>query len=224
MARRRSGVFSARLAWLVLGASLLRAQDPAVPAHPLRASPNTLFYFLEMSGAPQGEFRPLTQDQRARAYVRGLLSPFAIVQAAASAGLGQWRDVPRPWGQEEAGYSRRLADYLGREVVQHSLRWGLESVLHEDNRYFQSGRTGAWGRVKYALASSVLARKDSGSRCFSLSQVGSLAGTAFLSRTWQPATDSSPEHGAISFGIALASNAGMHVFKEFLPDLLHRRP
>jgi hypothetical protein len=99
--------------------------------------------------------------------------------------------------------------------------YGLGSALHEDNRYFNSGKQGVWARTGYALASGILARHDDGSQHFSISQVGGVAAGAFLARTWLPPSQSSASDGAISFGITMASNMGFSVVKEFLPDLGH---
>ena len=69
------------------------------------------------------------------------------------------------------------------------------------------------------LASCILARQDDGSRHLSISQLGGVAAGAFLSRSWQPASQHSWGDGAVSFGISMASNMGFGVVKEFLPDL-----
>jgi hypothetical protein len=178
--------------------------------------------FLVMSGATQDQFHPLTQHERFAVYSRSLLTPFVFVAAGGAAGISQWEDVPHAWGQGAEGFAHRVGDYLARGTIQRTLQFGAESVLHEDNRYFQSGKHGTWTRVKYAVAATVLARDDSGKLRFSFSGVGSQAGAAFLSRTWQPPSDSSPEHGAISFGLSMASNAGVNVFKEFMPALIRK--
>ena len=99
------------------------------------------------------------------------------------------------------------------------MTYGLGSALHEDNRYFNSGRKGFWPRTGYALSSGILARHDDGSLHFSISQVGGVAAGAFLARTWLPPSQSSAGAGAVSFGITMASNVGFSVVKEFLPDL-----
>jgi hypothetical protein len=97
--------------------------------------------------------------------------------------------------------------------------FGLGSLLHEDNRYFNSGKRGFWSRVGYSVASGVLARHDDGTRHLSISQLGGVAAGAFLSRTWQPPSQHSVGNGAVSFGISMASNVGFGVVKEFLPDI-----
>ncbi len=181
---------------------------------------SSLFYYLVMSGKTQDQFRPLTQSERAESYAKGLFSPFLFVTAAGSAGITQWQDVPHSWGQGAEGFGRRFGNYFAKQTVTRTLRWGGEAALHEDNRYFQSGKHGVWTRTKYALVSSVVARHDNGKQYFSFSRLGSGAGAAFISRTWQPSSDNSAADGARSFGISMGTNAGMNVFREFLPDIL----
>ena len=194
------------------------SESAEAPSH--NKAKASLFYFLVMSGKTQDEFQPLTQSQRTDAYMRGLFSPFLLVNAGFSAGVTQAQDVPHSWGQGAEGYGRRIGNYFAKQTLARTLRWGGESVLHEDNRYFQSGKKGVWARTKYALASGVLARHDDGKQYFSYSRLGSTAGTAFISRTWQPSTDNSPADGARSFGISMGTNAGSNIIREFLPDIL----
>jgi hypothetical protein len=178
-----------------------------------------LFYFLNVSGRTQADFEPLTASEKARFYAKGLLSPFHFLTAAASAGVAQWEDVPPAWGQEAGGYARRFGNYVAKQVTQRTLRLAGEELLHEDNRYFASGERGFGRRVLYAIERSVLARKDDGTSRISISQIGSTAGAAFISRLWQPATNGSAGDGAVSFGFGMAANAGINVVREFMPDV-----
>ena len=181
-----------------------------------------------MTGTPQSQFHALTQKERVREYSKSLFNPLTVVISFATAASAQAANAPPAWGQGARGYGLRLGNYLAQDTMQLSMQMGAESLLHEDNRYFQSGDHSTWARLKYALATTVLARTDSGARRFSFSGVGSTAAVSFLSRTWQPSTDDSPEHGAVSFAISMATNAGLNVLKEFLPDLerrvLHNHP
>jgi hypothetical protein len=97
--------------------------------------------------------------------------------------------------------------------------FGLDSLLHEDNRYFNSGKKGFWPRTGYAVASGILAQHDDGTQHLSIPQIGGVAAGAFLSRSWQPSSQHSAGNGAVSFGISMASNMAFGVVKEFLPDL-----
>jgi len=112
-------------------------------------------------------------------------------------------------------------NYFAKQDTHTNAAFGeANRFCHEDNRYFQSGKQGVWARTSMRLASSVLARHDNGKLGFSYSRLGSTAGSAFISRTWQPSTDNSPADGARSIGISMGANAGTNIIREFLPDLL----
>jgi hypothetical protein len=99
------------------------------------------------------------------------------------------------------------------------MMFGLSSALHEDNRYLASGLSGGGARVKYALASTFLARRDDGSKRLSLSRLAAFAGASALSRWWQPAGQRTFRNGAVNFGTSISVAAGFNVAREFLPRL-----
>ena len=192
--------------------------QPQIVPSPSSAE-SSLFYFLNMSGRSKADFKPLTPGQRAKFYARGLLGPIMLLTAATSAGFTQAMDVPTDWGQGSEGYAHRFGNYLAKQATQRTLRLTGELALHEDNRYFTSGEHGIARRIAYALKSSVTARASDGTQHLSISEIGSIAGASFLSRTWQPSTNNSAGDGAVSFGIGMGVNAGLNVMREFLPDL-----
>lgn len=179
-----------------------------------------LLNYLNMAGTEKAsDFQPLTQRERSRLYFKTMTNPLGYVKAGFSAGIDQWHDKPEEWEQGASGYGKRFANIVGQYSIQRTVTYGLSSALHEDNRYFNSGKTGVWPRTEYALASGILARHDDGSRNISMSQIGGVAAGAFLSRLWQPPSQSSAGDGAISFGITMGTNMAFSVVKEFLPDL-----
>jgi hypothetical protein len=179
-----------------------------------------LLNYLNMAGTKRAsQFQPLTERERTRLYLKTMANPLGYVKAAFSAGINQWNDKPQEWEQGASGYGKRFADIVGQYSIQRTVTFGLSSVLHEDNRYFNSGKTGVWPRASYALSSGILARHDDGNRYVSISQIGGVAAGAFLSRLWQPPSQSSAGDGAVSFGITMGFNIGFSVVKEFLPDL-----
>lgn len=180
---------------------------------------SSLFYSLFMSGKTQDQFKPLTARERVKVYSEDLFSPFHIFMAGAAAGITQAQNVPPEWGQGAVGYGRRFANYYAYALTSDMLQMAGEDLLHEDNLYYGSGERGVWKRVKYAVKSSVLARGADGSQHLSISQIGSTAGAAFISRLWQPKDDRTAGDGAVSFGISMATNAGVNVIREFLPDV-----
>ena len=98
--------------------------------------------------------------------------------------------------------------------------FGMESALHEDNRYFPSRKKGFWRRTGYGLSSGILARHDNGKRYPSVSLLGGFAGGAYLSRFWQPEGYRSVGDAAVSFGVSVGWNIAFGVVKEFLPDMM----
>lgn len=210
------------LIFLILWTPLLVAQEQTDTNPKKRGSGfiDYLLNYLNMAGTTKSnEFRPMTQPERNRLYFKTMVNPIGFVKTGFSAGIDQANDKPTEWGQGASGYGKRFANILGQYSIQRTVTYGLGSALHEDNRYFNSGRQGFWPRTGYALTSGILARHDDGSRHFSISQVGGVAAGAFLARTWLPPSQNSAGAGAVSFGITMGSNAAFGILKEFLPDL-----
>jgi hypothetical protein len=203
-----------------------QSQDSGV-AEPQRGAVgrtfNNVFNYLNMAGMEKAsEFRPLTQRERSHLYLQSMVNPIGFLKVGFSAGIDQWNDKPKEWEQGGSGYGKRFANILGQYSIQRTVTFGLSSALHEDNRYFNSGKTGFWSRTGYAIQSGLLARDDDGKRHVSYSQLGGVAAGAFLSRPWLPPSQHSAGDAAISFGVTMAVNIGSGVLKEFLPDVARK--
>ena len=162
-------------------------------------------------------FVPMTRSARAAHYVHELFGSEAFVLSAARAGVGQLRNTPHEWGQGAEGFGRRYGSGYAQRIIGQTIENGLAFGLHEDNRYFRSEKHGL-GRLGYAIASVLLTRHDDGSRFISISGIGGAAGSAFISRAWQPRSISSMGNGARSFGIGMGVRAGLNIGREFLPN------
>ena len=177
--------------------------------------------YLNMAGTRvAADFQPLSQHERNVIFGRSLINPVWYLKGAMSGAWDLKNDKPEEWEQGASGYGKRVANIMGQYAIQRSVAFGLGSLLHEDNRYFGSGRTGFWGRTGYALSSSILARHDNGKRVPSVSQVAGFASGAFISRAWQPPSTRTAGDAAVSFGISMGFNALTCEAKEFLPDIL----
>ena len=188
--------------------------------NPISRGADYLLNYLNMAGATKAsQFQPLNQQERTHLYFKTMINPIGFIKAGFSAGLDQWSDKPAEWEQGASGYGKRYANILGQYSIQRTVTFGLSSVLHEDNRYFNSGKQGIWPRLGYSLSSGLLARHDDGRMHFSISQTGGVAAGAFLSRLWLPHSENSAGDAAVSFGITMGTNIGFGVLKEFLPDL-----
>ena len=221
-----------RVTWFLLlllsGGWASHAQDPCVAAQDKTETKSrrqnfvqNVFDLFNMAGTQQAkDFRALSQAERNRLYFKSMMNPLSFVRVAASAGLDQAKDKPDEWEQGASGYGKRFANIFGQYSIQRTVTYGLSSALHEDNRYFNSGRKRFWPRTGYALESGILARRDDGTRRFSISQIGGVAAGAFVARAWLPPSQASVEEGFISLGITTATNIGFSVVKEFLPDIV----
>jgi hypothetical protein len=180
-----------------------------------------VFDLFNMAGTEQAKnFRALTQAERNGLYIRSMVNPLSFVRVSASAGIDQAKYKPDEWEQGASGYGKRFANIFAQYSIQRTATYGLGSLLHEDNRYFNSGKQGFWERTGYAFASGILARRDDGKRRFSISQVGGVAAGAVLARIWLPPSQTSAGDAAVSFGITMGTNIGFGFVKEFLPDMV----
>jgi hypothetical protein len=159
---------------------------------------------------------PSTWGEMGNQYINELINPISVVESAASAGFGQWRDRPREWRQGAAGYGRRFASSFAQHATQETLKFGLAKLLHEDDRYFPSGQTKFASRLLYALESTFQSRDQNGFRQVSYSNLGSLVGASMISRTWQPKSTGGAGNGAVNFGISIIFAAARNVGHEFL--------
>jgi hypothetical protein len=110
-----------------------------------------------------------------------------LARTAVSAGLDQWKDNPEEWGQGMEGYGKRYASGLGRNALQQTITYGLDSALHLDTGFQRSNRDGFFPRLKHALLENVTSRTRSGKRVIAAPRfVGVYTGAVIASETWYP--------------------------------------
>jgi hypothetical protein len=168
------------------------------------------------------EFTPLTASERLRLYLKGAFGPSSIVKAAVAGGIGQWSGTPKEWGGGAEAFGERVGNSYAKHVIRETLQYGASAALREDNRYIRSTDTGFWRRSKHAIGSTFLARNDAGQQHFAYSRLGSAAGSAFISRIWQPRSSTTAGDGAVTFGITMATDIGFNMFREFGPGIRNR--
>jgi len=142
-----------------------------------------------------------------------------LLGSAAFAGYFQATDSPREWGQGASGYGKHLFSAMAYTGVRNVLAFGLDSALHQDPRYYRSGRTGAWRRTKYALRATLFSHTDSGGETFATWRFGSAYSAAFISNQWRPdrvnTVALSLRQGTTQLGFDALGNVG----SEFWPDI-----
>ena len=164
----------------------------------------------------------LTERRRFHLYLVSTAGPVPILAEAAGAGIGQWQNSPKEWGQGWGAYGQRFGSNLAYNGVRGTITYGTSIVFHEDNRYFASHKHGLWARAGYAVISTVTARHPDGRTTFSISSFTGVVGASAISSIWGP--DSWKGAGNISknAGVSFGATAAFNLVREFLPDVLHR--
>lgn len=151
--------------------------------------------------------------------IDSVASPTPFVFSAIRAGINEGLDRPKEWGDGAGGFGWRYGSIYAENLLGQMFQQAVSYKLHEDNRYFASGQRNVARRIGYALASTVLARRDDGSRTVSLSVLGGAATGAIVSRAWQPRSTTTAGDAAVSFGLTMGTRAFINVVREFSPRL-----
>jgi len=156
------------------------------------------------------------------------VGPWAILGDAAYAGILQEADTPSEWGQGGSGYGKRFASTAACSGMHSALAFGLDSMLHEDPRYFRSAGGGFWRRTAHAFRGTILTHTDRGTETLSFWRFGSAYGAAYLSNQWYPERLNTVALGFAEGSLQLGFDLARNLASEFGPDLkrkfLRRRP
>lgn len=162
-----------------------------------------------------------TQKTRFQQYVLYVAGPLPILGEIAGSGINQWTNTPQEWGQGWDAYGQRLGSNLAYNAIRQTIGYGISVALGEDNRYFASHKHGA-ARIGYALVSTVAATQSDGRRRFSAASIAGVAGASAAASVWGPPSYKGMGNISKNAGVSLGVTAAFNVFREFLPDLLHR--
>ena len=164
----------------------------------------------------------LTQKDRFQLYLLSAGGPVPLLGEAAGAGIGQAKNTPPEWGQGWGAFGERYGSNLAYNGVRQTITYAAAVALHEDTRYFASGRHGIWRRTGYALLSTFTARHPDGRQSFSVSSVSGVIGASAISSIWGPDSWKGSRNIAGNAGISFGATAALNIVREFLPDLLLR--
>ena len=169
----------------------------------------------------------LTGSEKFHYYLKSTYGPTSFLWTAVGASINQGRDHIPEWGQGMQGYGKRYASAFGQKIIKRSIQDGMGAALHEDPRYHFSERDGIWQRTTWAAAQTFVTHKDSGGIRFAFSRFTAAYASAFIARQWHPEKYRTVDDGLKSGSILIGIDTGMHIFKEFWPDIrrsLHRAP
>jgi hypothetical protein len=165
-------------------------------------------------------------QNKLRFHVDSAYGPESLLASAAFAGYLQAIDSPREWGQGGTGYGKRLVSTMAYAGVRNTLAFGLDTALHQDPRYYRSGKTGLWRRTKYVLRATIFTRTDSGGETLATWRLGSAYSAAFIANEWRPdrvnTASLSLEEGSTQLAFDVLGNLRSEFWPDIRKKLLHR--
>jgi hypothetical protein len=172
--------------------------------------------YLTLIPKPSPEpWSPITPKQRFEYYVANTYSPMAAFGAASGAAISQWMNSPKEWGQGWESYGKRVLSSYGGTVAGNTINYGTSALFHEDNRFYQSQRTGSKSRILYVIASPFIARNRQGEMMFSKSAFLGGVGSASIPLLWSPRSWQGWDSVGINFLTWYAPQAGQNLGREF---------
>jgi hypothetical protein len=162
---------------------------------------------------------PMTGRQRLKFYLNSTFGINPILRTSAVAGINQARNNVPEWGQGTEGYSIRFASSFGRRIIRNTIHHGIGSLLHEDPRYYPSGRSDVWSRSLYAAGQTFITHNDTGDTCFAYSRMLGTVSSIYLSREWYPERNRTVSEYLTSTATSIGFDAAINIFREFWPDV-----
>jgi hypothetical protein len=178
------------------------------------ALPN--FLTVETKSVP-----PLTAGQKFKVVTRGSFDYIQIPWYGFLAGVSQAEDSEPGYGQGAVGYAKRFGAYFADGTIENYFTGAIfPTVLHQDPRFFQSGKGGFWQRTGYAISRIFVTRTDSGGEQFNYSEiVGSALSAGISTYSYHPRGDRNVSNAASVWGSQVGYDTITIVIKEFWPDI-----
>jgi hypothetical protein len=161
---------------------------------------------------------PLTPKQKFKLAFRTVIDPFTFVSVGGAAGIQQWQDHFKGYGQGAQGYAKRFAAGYG-DTLSGTFIGGaiLPSLLKQDPRYFYKGTGSVPSRFLYAMANAFICKGDNRRWQVNYSNMlGSLAAGG-ISNLYYPPQDR--DGAALTFenaALGIAGTAVSNLFQEFV--------
>jgi hypothetical protein len=163
---------------------------------------------------------PLTARGKFGLAFKDTVDPFTFAAAGFYAGIAQWQNDSKAYGQGAQGYSKRFAAaYADQAIGNYFTEAIMPAVLREDPRYFRLGTGAKLTRLKYALTRTLITRTDSGKSRFNSSEFLGNAAAAGISRLYYPAAERTAGEATEKFGMQVIGDTAFNVLIEFWPDM-----
>jgi hypothetical protein len=165
-------------------------------------------------------YKPIHVKDKFKLAAQDSFDPFSWVIVGIYAGVAQWGNDYKGFGQGAQGYAKRYgAAFADGTISNYMTEAVFPTVLRQDPRYFRMAVGGAWKRAGYALTRVLVTRTNSGRKCFNSSEVAGTLAAAGIANLYYPSDNRSAGETFEKFTVNLVSDAGFNVLREFWPDM-----
>ena len=166
---------------------------------------------------------PMSVGDKFKLAAANTISPFTIFCAAGSAGINQALNSPKGWGQGGEAYADRFGAAMGRTASANVFGTGvLNSVFHEDPRFYVQKDLSFGNSIKYAVARLFVTKSDSGRSVLNVGDLAGPLGAEFLANTYYPYGARSTGDALVRYGYDMAAKAGGNLLKQYWPTINKR--
>ena len=160
---------------------------------------------------------PLTAAQKFQLGWKTIIDPVVIFDTGIGAGLQQWKNKYPDFGQGAEGYGKRFgAQYAARvssAIIGHIV---MQSIFHQDPRYFYKGNGSIRSRALYAIGTAFVRKGDNGHWQPAYSDVlGGLAASE-ISTLYYPSSSRPVRRLADDVMLGFAGRAAHNLLHEFV--------
>ena len=169
---------------------------------------------------PSYSFKPIRPGEKFKLAAQDSFDPFTWVIVGFYAGVAQWGNNYRQFGQGAQGYGKRYgAAFADGTISNYMTEAIMPCVLRQDPRYFRMAVGNPWRRTGYALTRVLVTRTNSGRATFNSSEVAGTMIAAGIANLYYPSDNRSAGQTMDKFAVNLLSDAGFNVLREFWPDM-----
>jgi hypothetical protein len=198
------------------------AQEDAKKAEDPKKKDDRMFYvmpnYLTVDG--QAQVPPVSWKEKFAMAAKGSFDPYEFTIVGIVAGIRQADNSSPAFGQGMKGYAKRYGAAFADQVDGNVMVGGVyPTILKVDPRYYRLGRGSFVRRFGYAIDRIFIARTDSGSHRFNISEFAGNATAIAISNVYYPAADRSWSSSLSGWGTQMGLDAFGNELKEFWPDI-----
>lgn len=165
--------------------------------------------------------KPLTRHQRKQLYFRQTYTTWGIYAKTAFFALGdQAGDSPPEWGEGFGGYAKRFGSRFGQFAIQNTFSATGNYLLHYEPRYEVCRCSGAWPRVRHALARNFVTYNATEHEIRpQLALYAGAMGAGMIASTWKPGPTDPWRNGYQAMLTQAVFGCMTNIIGEFAPDI-----